>query len=555
MPAPSSEDSEAAAQPPKKPVAPTAPRRPSDGGHKKTARSASSDSSSSAESSSSSAVRSTGAPFTTEEVKRKFLARSEAPPAPEAPPKQFQSRFLSKPAPTKEDESETSSEEETESEEESDEPSSKKSEEKMARSDIGALLARSAHARDPGKAEEAPVSRSKYAGGDTAGAAEEEDPPPRYPTEEDPKYPTGRSRYMALKERRQRLARSRSSQQFGDEEEPEESAPISPTTSNPSAYLASRGYTTAASQSAHDLARSRSTHALKETSPDRAAEKDGAALSSWARYLKNKYGGRGGAKDKEGGAAAPSASGSTSAAARRLSLGLPLRSSTELASSDDDQKNMQGSPTTHTVATAAAAGFAALCANSVSLSCTPHSVRKLWARSPKSSSMEAEIPDATQRFVDFASMAWADFLRHFELGPHLATPNETLEPDLATSLSKTKRHQPSAIQALHRPSPGEHLGKWGNSIQNALIFGRNLSRVLLQPSTAEPCGLLIWIGEVPGLNPGFFAAVPMALGIFWGPLNLGSRCESLQLGQDAWAINFSGTQLDSAKPVSALDGG
>lgn len=48
-----------------------------------------------------------------------------------------------------------------------------------------------------------------------------------------------------------------------------------------------------------DLARSRSSHALKvrDASPLRSAtattsndDKDGAALSSWARYLKNKYG-------------------------------------------------------------------------------------------------------------------------------------------------------------------------------------------------------------------------------------------------------------------------
>lgn len=48
-----------------------------------------------------------------------------------------------------------------------------------------------------------------------------------------------------------------------------------------------------------DLARSRSSHALKarDSSPLRSAtttnandDKDGAALSSWARYLKNKYG-------------------------------------------------------------------------------------------------------------------------------------------------------------------------------------------------------------------------------------------------------------------------
>ncbi|XP_008186441.1 RING finger protein nhl-1 isoform X3 [Acyrthosiphon pisum] len=77
-------------------------------------------------------------------------------------------------------------------------------------------------------------------------------------------------------------------------------------------------------------------------------EKDGAALSSWARYLKNKYGNR--SKEnaaKDNAAAASSASSSSS---RRLSLGLPLRSnSTHVDSSDDDQKNMQSSPTSHTI--------------------------------------------------------------------------------------------------------------------------------------------------------------------------------------------------------------
>ena len=53
----------------------------------------------------------------------------------------------------------------------------------------------------------------------------------------DSRYGTGRSRYMALKERRNRLARSRSSHNFGDDDEDE---PVSPTTASPSAYLASR---------------------------------------------------------------------------------------------------------------------------------------------------------------------------------------------------------------------------------------------------------------------------------------------------------------------------
>lgn len=79
-----------------------------------------------------------------------------------------------------------------------------------------------------------------------------------------------------------------------------------------------------------------------------SGEKDGAALSSWARYLKNKYGNR--SKEnaaKDNAAAAASASSSST---RRLSLGLPLRSnSTVVDSSDDDQKNMQSSPTSHTI--------------------------------------------------------------------------------------------------------------------------------------------------------------------------------------------------------------
>ncbi|KAI4475850.1 hypothetical protein M0802_015000 [Mischocyttarus mexicanus] len=106
-----------------------------------------------------------------------------------------------------------------------------------------------------------------------------------------------RSRYAALKERRQRLARSRSSHNFGGDEVDLDEEPPSPTTQSPNAYLAAKY------GAGSELARSRSTHALKsrEPSPERdrsGAEKDGAALSSWARYLKNKYGNRS-AKDKE----------------------------------------------------------------------------------------------------------------------------------------------------------------------------------------------------------------------------------------------------------------
>lgn len=80
------------------------------------------------------------------------------------------------------------------------------------------------------------------------------------------------------------------------------------------------------------------------------------------RYLKNKYGPRKEGKDGggAGSAAASSAAGSSSSvAARRLSLGLPLsrHNSASIDSSDDDQKNPVGSPTSPTAATAAAAGM------------------------------------------------------------------------------------------------------------------------------------------------------------------------------------------------------
>lgn len=407
----SEEESEEEPQQKKTPKPATPVRRPPEPPvHKKSTRSSSSDSSGSTEAStgSSNAVRSTGAPFTTEEVKQRYLSRGSVEQSSETPTrtrvpstgsnsgkdstgvKPFQSRFLNKsttPTTATKEETDTSSEEETESEEESDDNTKKDT--NMAKTDIGPLLARSAQARETSSDSTRNSPRSRYS------SQKEETPPskytsrvrptvqedePRYgytsrflnkskssaivpPDEEehsrygedsDSKYPSGRSRYMAMKERRQRLARSKSSHAIGDDDDVDE--PISPTSSNPSAYLASRGYGSTASS--NDLARSRSSHALKsrENSPDRntGSEKDGAALSSWARYLKNKYGNRGAGKDKEN-VGTPS-SASSSSTARRLSLGLPLRSSTDLGSSDDDQKNMQGSPTTHTAATVAAAG-------------------------------------------------------------------------------------------------------------------------------------------------------------------------------------------------------
>ncbi|KAI4485373.1 hypothetical protein M0804_006878 [Polistes exclamans] len=156
---------------------------------------------------------------------------------------------------------------------------------------------------------------------------------------------------FSLKERRQRLARSRSSHNFGGDEVDLDEEPPSPTTQSPNAYLAAKY------GAGSELARSRSTHALKsrEPSPERdrsGTEKDGAALSSWARYLKNKYGNRS-AKDKEPPSTTTSIpSSSASATSRRLSLGLPLRHTgqTSFESSDDDQKNPSGSPTSPTAA-------------------------------------------------------------------------------------------------------------------------------------------------------------------------------------------------------------
>lgn len=119
-----------------------------------------------------------------------------------------------------------------------------------------------------------------------------------------------------------------------------------------------------------DLSRSRSSHALKsrEASPVRSSggstetDKDGAALSSWARYLKNKYGNRSTKDARETATASSSAtpSSSSTSAARRLSLGLPLRQANEVASSDDDSKNGLGSPTSPTAAAVGITGVAGI---------------------------------------------------------------------------------------------------------------------------------------------------------------------------------------------------
>ncbi|XP_026668078.1 mucin-22 isoform X3 [Ceratina calcarata] len=197
-------------------------RRTSTDTHAPATRSASSDSSTGSESSTGSGIRSTGAPFTTEEMKQKYLSRAPAsnaasavssPPASTPPAsakdnaspasKPFQSRFLgagnraAPPPPTQpaaardeavikkkekeevdDDEEETSSsseetESETEEESETDAhpsttgtssapsvvaPDRQRSESAMARTDIGPLLARSAEARR-GSKEDSPTTR------------------------------------------------------------------------------------------------------------------------------------------------------------------------------------------------------------------------------------------------------------------------------------------------------------------------------------------------------------------------------------------------------------
>ncbi|KAJ0176828.1 hypothetical protein K1T71_008007 [Dendrolimus kikuchii] len=356
---------------------PTTTRRPSatevSTPHRAPARAPSTESSASTESSGS-AVKHTGnertTPATTngttggaQRVQSRFVGSQRPTPAPA-------------PAEPAHEDSETSSEEETDSSEESEEepapPQRKPESQAMTRSDIGPLLARSTNARNDAlenKTKETPAPTRYRSRQPTQ--PEEEPPAQRYgagssynrygskPKEEErtssiddeTKYPTARSKYLALKERRNRLARSKSSHtSFGVGDDDDQDDPVSPTTASPSAYLAARyGSGTGGSE----LSRSRSTHALKsrESSPERptTGEKDGAALSSWARYLKNKYGSRG--KDRD--------TGTSSSTSRRLSLGLPLRAANELASSDDDSKNAAGSPISPTAATAAVAGFAA----------------------------------------------------------------------------------------------------------------------------------------------------------------------------------------------------
>jgi len=154
-------------------------------------------------------------------------------------------------------------------------------------------------------------------------------------------YPSGRSRYAALKERKARLAKSKSSAMIGltgdDDDDDDGEEILTPFTS----------------RFGGELARSRSSHMLKDqsspsssgTSSSRQAEtsEQDENLSSWAKYLKNKYGGRG--SGSPGGGATPSQENSREKEKeeRRARLGLS-GSRPESGSSYEQSKNAVGSP-------------------------------------------------------------------------------------------------------------------------------------------------------------------------------------------------------------------
>jgi len=150
-------------------------------------------------------------------------------------------------------------------------------------------------------------------------------------------YPSGRSRYAALKERKARLAKSKSSAMIGlggnddgDDDDGEEM--LTPFTS----------------RFGGELARSRSSHMLKdqptsssrghlaEPSPGPMNEQD-ENLSSWAKYLKTKYGGRGTATGGSGGQSGPNREAEKEERRARLGLG-------QANNEYEQSKNATGSP-------------------------------------------------------------------------------------------------------------------------------------------------------------------------------------------------------------------
>lgn len=89
-------------------------------------------------------------------------------------------------------------------------------------------------------------------------------------------------RFSGARDGKNSIMKSRSSHSFAQDNDDDDDDDMSPSSYLPSRY---------GQNITNDLSRSRSTHHLKmkENSPDRLTsgrEKDGAALSSWARYLK-----------------------------------------------------------------------------------------------------------------------------------------------------------------------------------------------------------------------------------------------------------------------------
>merc|ERR1712025_832065 len=139
-------------------------------------------------------------------------------------------------------------------------------------------------------------------------------------------------RYAALKERKAKLAKSKSSATIGlgggndDDDDDDGDSVLAPFTS----------------RFGSELAKSRSSHMLKDqnspsgssTSRQDVSEQD-ENLSSWAKYLKNKYGGRGAAS----GAQAASRDREAEKEERRSRLGL-----SSARPDYEPPKNVVGSP-------------------------------------------------------------------------------------------------------------------------------------------------------------------------------------------------------------------
>ena len=155
-------------------------------------------------------------------------------------------------------------------------------------------------------------------------------------------YPSGRSRYAALKERKARLAKSKSSATIGlgggdDDDDDDGEEILTPFTS----------------RFGGELARSRSSHMLKDqssSSPSSSAARQPEGteqdenLSSWAKYLKNKYGGRGGGASGSTSAATAESSREQEKEDRRARLGLSSSTRPDAASTYEQSKNATGSP-------------------------------------------------------------------------------------------------------------------------------------------------------------------------------------------------------------------